>query len=199
MPSWLPGLDPNEGQSGQDWIEAFKRQSAASDEFYTPRWLLDALPQPIDLDPCSPPHRPVRAARHVVGVEGGNGLAVPWSGVVFMNPPYSRGNLPRWTAKAAAEVRAGRAQLVIGLVPARPESVYWHANIWQGPAPIVGFIHGRITFDDAYGEPTDDCAKLGSALVFWCLQWGLASAAANYLTGRLRQRTVHLVNTEPTL
>jgi len=196
VPSWLPGLDPNEGRGGDGWIEAFKRQSAASDEFYTPRWLLDALPL-VDLDPCSPPHRPVRAARHVVGVEGGNGLAIPWSGIVWMNPPYSRGNLPRWTAKAAAEIRAGNAELVIGLIPARPESVYWHANIWQGPAPIVGFISGRITFDDAEGKPTEDCAKLGSALVFWCLDTATARATARLTAARIC-RNVYLVNTEPT-
>lgn len=64
-------------------------QSLESDERYTPAWVFDHLGLLFDLDPCSP-------------VEGGDfvptrhrytrlddGLAQPWRGLVWCNPPFS--------------------------------------------------------------------------------------------------------------
>lgn len=131
----------------------------SSDEFYTPKWILDTLPR-IDLDPCSPPHRPVPAARHfVLPVDG---LSEPWGGTVFCNPPYSRGSLPDWMRKCCRSAVDGCE--VIALVPARPGSEYWHAWIW--PVASVGFLRGRVTFDDAHGR-TDTAGTFDSALVVW--------------------------------
>ena len=171
-PAFLPGLGSATDPRGAVHVETFDDQGADSDEFYTPRWLVQALP-PIDLDPCSPPHRPIPARDHVVGAEGGDGLAATWRGLVFMNPPYSRGNLPLWTARAATAVRDGEAQAVIGLIPARPESAYWWANVWPS-ALVVGWVDGRICFEDAAGLATDNTAKLGSALVVWARTTELA-------------------------
>lgn len=137
--------------------------TGASDEWYTPREVLELLP-PIDLDPCSPPHRPVQAREHYVLSEGRDGLAEPWHGVVFCNPPYSAGELPRWTRKCRDEVAAGRAKCVIGLVPARPGSAYWGDNVWRHA--VVGFWPGRIAFDTIAG-PGQAGGTFDSALVVW--------------------------------
>jgi len=144
--------------------------TSASDEFYTPRSIRDCLPL-IDLDPCSPSHRPIDAGRHYVGSEGQDGLALDWHGVVFCNPPYSRGSIERWTAKAAAEVEAGRARAVIGLLPSRTDCGYWWRSIW-GRAR-VGFLRSRLRFEDATGAATPTAGTFGSVFVLWGADPGL--------------------------
>lgn len=71
----------------------------ASDDWYTPPDMLAALGLTFDLDPCSPgPHHWV-PARSVFTKED-DGLSRPWSGLVFMNPPFGgrNGHVP-WLAK----------------------------------------------------------------------------------------------------
>ena len=157
-----------------------------SDEFYTPAPIRAALAEiAIDLDPCSPAHKPIPAAAHCVGSEGADGLAVPWRGVVFMNPPYSRGSLPAWSAYAFDQVARGNADAVIGLIPARPGSKYWHRWIWN--AADVGFIRGRVVFEGADGKPTPSAGTFDSALVVWSTALPADAQRSTDLRARLRQ------------
>jgi transcriptional regulator with XRE-family HTH domain len=101
--------------------------SSTSETWTTPKELLEPLYSVFgvfDLDPCSPTSNsrtaPVRAKVHYT--EDDDGLSLPWFGTVFMNPPYGR-SLSRWTAKASAEVEQGNTEVVIGLLPARPDSL----------------------------------------------------------------------------
>jgi len=152
-----------------DAVERYVEPSE-SDEFYTPRAIIDALP-PIDLDPFSPPHRPVPARVHCVGDEGDDGFAVDWFGTVWGNPPYSRGNLPAFVLKARESIEYARASMVIGLIPAKPGAGYWHDHV-HGCASI-GYVRGRIAFHDAHGRPFRDAkgniqaGKFDSAFVLW--------------------------------
>lgn len=64
----------------------------STDEWLTPPAIIDAL-GPFDLDPASPIERPwPTAARHYT-IED-DGLAQPWAGMVWCNPPYGRETLP---------------------------------------------------------------------------------------------------------
>lgn len=60
-----------------------------SDERFTPRWVFDALGETFDLDPA----HPLDAATHVPTAKyytrDDDGLAQPWHGFVWCNPPYS--------------------------------------------------------------------------------------------------------------
>lgn len=62
---------------------------ATSDDYYTPRWVFDALAVTFDLDVCAPPSGIpwIPAARYLT-IED-DGLNSPWEGRVWMNPPYS--------------------------------------------------------------------------------------------------------------
>lgn len=148
-------------------------QDATSNEWYTPRWLLDWLPEVL-LDPCWAPGSSV-GARHTVDVrDGRDGLQLHWAdlvdpqaqGVVWCNPPY--GDCANWVRKCRNEARYLR-QPVVALVPAYAGDQYWHREVWR-QACFVGFVAGRIRFDLAGGVPAKDSASFTSALVIWASQ-----------------------------
>lgn len=71
-----------------------------------------------------------------------NGLSVPWTGErCFMNPPYGR-EISAWVAKARRE--AERGALVVGLLPARTDTAWFHEHVY--PHAHIKFLRGRIKF-----------------------------------------------------
>jgi DNA N-6-adenine-methyltransferase Dam len=108
-----------------------------SDQWLTPPEIIAAL-GPFDLDPCAAPEpRPwPTAARHVALPE--NGLAIPWHGRVWLNPPYSR-EVGRWLGRLAAH-GCGTA-----LVFARTETSWFVDSVWYH-ADAALFLHGRVHF-----------------------------------------------------
>lgn len=72
-----------------------------SDRRITPPWLLDVVRDfaPITLDPCTEPHNPTGA--HMFWTSGG--LEGSWAGFVWVNPPFSRGEVQRWAEKCVSE------------------------------------------------------------------------------------------------
>lgn len=135
--------------------------SSRDQTWQTPRDLLAAILQAagreaFDLDPCSPrTDGPVPALVH--WTERDDGLARPWRGLVFVNPPYSRA-LPKWVAKCSVEGASGA--VVIGLVPSRTDTRWWHNSV-AGQASII-MLRGRLRFGDGQGS-----APFPSALVVW--------------------------------
>jgi hypothetical protein len=69
----------------------FKRDHALekSDEHYTPKWLFDRMGIEFDLDVASPIGGSYVPTRKYY-TEEDDGLAQDWSGVVWMNPPFSK-------------------------------------------------------------------------------------------------------------
>ena len=66
------------------------QKTVASDEWYTPKELVDALGV-FDLDPCAPVHPLWKTATRMLNKED-DGLKNDWGGGVrvWLNPPYSR-------------------------------------------------------------------------------------------------------------
>ncbi len=109
-----------------------------SQEWYTPRYIFEALNYRFDLDPCSPgadiaPWIP--ADKHYTYHE--NGLMMPWSGRVWMNPPYGM-DTQAWLNKLALHGDG------IALVFARTDTAWFHRYV--SLASGVVFIRGRIQF-----------------------------------------------------
>jgi phage N-6-adenine-methyltransferase len=119
--------------------------SSRSCEWATPPDLfarLDARFCPFDLDPCA---NPENATCQRFFTRADNGLAQPWTGRVFMNPPYGR-EIGAWVRKAWEAVESGAAELVVCLVPARVDTKWWHTYAARGE---FEFLPGRLRFGGA--------------------------------------------------
>lgn len=75
---------------------------------------------------------------------GEDGLAQPWEGVCWMNPPYGR-TIGEWVAKAYASALEGAT--VVCLLPVRTDTKWWQRYVLQ--ATDVRFVPGRLTFGGA--------------------------------------------------
>ena len=162
-------------------IKGFTHESTynESKEWYTPKYIFDALDLTFDLDPCSPgatvvPWIPAR--RHITPAE--NGLNAHWGGSVWMNPPYGS-DTPKWMEHLAAHGNG------IALVFSRTDVRWFHKYIPKADA--ICFIKGRVQFvraseaqQYALGnvEPAGGCGA-GSVLV----AYGVANAGALLRSG----------------
>lgn len=125
------------------------------DEWLTPPHILDALGA-FDLDPCSPIDRPWPTAAHHYTVAD-DGLAQPWRGRVWCNPPYGL-EADKWLDKLAKHGRG------VALIFARTETRSWVQQVW-GKASAVLFIYGRLHFHHVNGERAAANSGAPSALV----------------------------------
>jgi hypothetical protein len=109
-----------------------------SDDWYTPREIFAALGLTFDLDPCSPGAGHWVPA-HKVYTKADDGLALPWSGLVFMNPPFGgrNGHVP-WLVRFF-EHKAG-----VAVVRAYTSSSWWHELMPR--AEGILFPRGKTKF-----------------------------------------------------
>lgn len=110
-------------------------------EWGTPQTFFDQLDREFDftLDACATPQN-AKCVRFFTKRE--NGLAHPWPGVVWMNPPYGR-EIALWIEKAYREAQMGA--VVVALVPARTDTRWWHDYVMR--AAEVRLVRGRMNFD----------------------------------------------------
>lgn len=117
----------------------------AGNDRTTPRWLLNIV-EPVALDPCSNPWSEVNARVKVSKHDGQDGLALNWQeaangGLVFCNPPYSRGELVKWARKCAEEsLRCD----IAALVPLDPTTEWF--RIMELAADGIVHIGNRVHF-----------------------------------------------------
>lgn len=109
-----------------------------TDEWYTPRYIFDALGETFDLDVASP----VDGPRHVPALKwlSFDGLAASWSGFVWMNPPFGHQSTKRaWLAKFFAHGSG------IALVPDRTSAPWFQE---YGPrADAILWVSPKIKFE----------------------------------------------------
>jgi phage N-6-adenine-methyltransferase len=127
-----------------------------SDQWDTPAHIVNAVRVLyggwIYLDPCTSVYNPTDAIKFYT--EGG--LEKPWTGDVYMNPPYGR-EIGRWVRKASESYEAGLCSRVVCLLPARPDTVWWSVVSCY---PVL-FIKGRLKFGNSKNS-----APFPSALIF---------------------------------
>lgn len=118
--------------------------SAVRDDWETPSDLFELLDREFHftLDAASDDQN-WKVSNHLT--KDDNAILNEWRGRVFCNPPYGR-NLRAWISKAYGEVRSGRAELVVLLLPSRTDTAWFHDFCLQGE---IRFIRGRIQFGDS--------------------------------------------------
>lgn len=154
----------------------------------TPEWVLDLvrLVGPIMLDPCSNPWSLVNAPAELSAHRGEDGLQAAWSEIVgdveasgwhggisfdlraadlleplvFVNPPFAKGQVLRWATKAAMEATRGVSTILLS--PA-DSSTRWHREVRNDLANARCDLGKRISFVGA----ADQGAKQPSALWYF--------------------------------
>lgn len=107
-----------------------------NDRWLTPLAIVRALGT-FDLDPCAAPGH-ATATETWTPEEVGDGLAMPWHGRVWLNPPYGRA-MREWVERLA-EHGSG-----IALIPVAPGTKLWQ-NVVFRHATAVHFWRHRINF-----------------------------------------------------
>lgn len=147
-------MAPRKGMGGH--------QSAAARTvtWLTPPEVIDALggPDSFDLDPCTPFRSPIRTARRTMSYVFQDGLAQPWDGRVWLNPPYTNSEIGDWLAKLADHDQGA------ALIFARTETEAFHTHVWGRAAGLL-FFAGRLHFHDAAGVRAKANAGAPSVLV----------------------------------
>lgn len=134
--------------------------SSVSGEWETPPGLFDALNAEFGftLDPCATGAN-AKCDRYYTKAD--NGLAQSWANeIVFVNPPYGK-VIGLWVAKCHMESQ--EARVVVGLLPARTDTRWWHNYVMQ--AAEIRLIKGRAGFywrGDRIGP-----APFPSCIVVW--------------------------------
>lgn len=133
----------------------FEKTDKASDEWYTPKELLDALGK-FDLDPCAPVN-PLWPTATVMYDKRIDGLSQTWEGRVWLNPPYSR-PLIELFVRRLAEHGNGMA-----LLYNRCDSKMFQDIIFK-KATAMKFLRYRIRFYRPDGTRGDSPGR-GSILI----------------------------------
>jgi phage N-6-adenine-methyltransferase len=118
-----------------------------SDDYYTPKWVFDALGVTFDLDVASPPGGPPFVPCRRYYTQADDGLASPWEGLVWMNPPYSKP--APWVDKF---LRHGNGLALLPFTRA-----IWHDALWNSDTDALQLArnpNGRLlTFETSQGRP----------------------------------------------
>ena len=110
----------------------------ASDEWYTPKYIFDAMGTGFDLDVAAPAdlshiHTPASTFIHA------DSLDRKWFGFVWMNPPFGgRNSLIPWLDKFFAHGNG------VALTPDRTSAPWWQAAALKADALL--HVNGKVRF-----------------------------------------------------
>ena len=127
-----------------------KPNTGETTDWLTPPSLLQRLGT-FDLDPCGCAGMPWRTAITTYFLPEHDGLAEPWFGRVFCNPPYGP-NVGDWARRMAQH---GNGIMLIFL---RCETQAWQQDVFPNADAIL-FLSGRVHFY----LPTGERGKSGTA------------------------------------
>jgi hypothetical protein len=118
-----------------------KPLNPAKDEQYTPKWVFDRLGVTFDLDVCAPIERKdhVPAINRLTVLD--DALTYDWSGLVWMNPPYSK--VKPWVEKFLDHGNG------IALLPY--SKALWMIDVWNKADAICPIYD--IKFEQINGKP----------------------------------------------
>ena len=122
-------------------------KTTGNNEWYTPDKYIEAARQAmgsIDCDPASSAeaNEVIRAATYYT--QDDDGRQKPWSGNVWLNPPYSRGLIGDFADAVAAKYEAGEIRQACVLVNNASDTEWFHRLL--SACSAVCLLKGRIRF-----------------------------------------------------
>ena len=141
--------------AGRTVIDTSVDPSKRNDRWLTPPSVVEALGM-FDLDPCGAPGHEL-AARTYLQEDGDDGLADPWFGRVWLNPPYGR-TMRVWVERLV-EHGVGTA-----LIPVAAGTKLWQEVVFK-EASAIHFYRHRIKFLRRDGMHDDMVSPQASAIV----------------------------------
>ncbi|MBK8752953.1 MAG: hypothetical protein IPL99_15565 [Candidatus Competibacteraceae bacterium] len=137
-------------------------------EWYTPAEYVEAARDVmggIDLDPasCEDAQSTVQAGRFFSKEQ--DGLAQPWHGRVWLNPPFEAAVIAPFVAKLIADFQSGSIAQAVILTDSATDTKWFHdlANA----ARLVCFTKGRINFySSVYDDLKTQSPRRGQALTY---------------------------------
>lgn len=115
--------------------------SKTSDDYYTPKWIFDAIGLEYDIDVAAPPHGIpwIPAKRHFSILD--DGLNQEWTGRVWMNPPYS--DVTPWARKFIAHRN--------GICLVQISKARWFNILWEETDAML-VLPSNLRFVTAEGD-----------------------------------------------
>lgn len=136
-------------------------------EWYTPNEILDAARAvlgTIDLDPASCEAAQERVKATTFYTADDDGLAHPWSGRVWLNPPYRNGLVAKFIGKLVDHIDAGDVTEAILLANNATETAWF--QLAGAKASVICLLQGRVRFIDAAGKPSGHPLQ-GQAILYF--------------------------------
>jgi hypothetical protein len=137
--------------SEQPALFPMPQEGRTSDDYWTPKWIFDALGVEFDLDVACPPEGPPHTPAKAWYTQETDGLASPWYGNVWMNPPFSK--LALWVYRF---IEHGNGMCLVPVGKSKHFDQLWNE------APAVMMLPPNLKFDQgpifmptcifAYGE-----------------------------------------------
>jgi phage N-6-adenine-methyltransferase len=138
-------------------MSAHVSNNSGKEEWYTPEHIMDLVWSVFgrfpDLDPasCEKANEIVKAKQFYTKEQ--DGLALPWHGDVFLNPPYSAGMMRKFIAKATWSYNRSEIKSAIILTNNASETVWGQQLLRRSRA--VCFPQSRIKFLNENLQPAN--------------------------------------------
>lgn len=168
MPEDVREKIANQEKSMKEILNPHVSHNAGEHEWYTPKEYIELAREVmggIDCDPASSAKANDTVKARVFYTVEDDGLHKPWSGNVWLNPPYGQPFIAQFVEKLLAGLIAGHIRQACVLVNNATETV-WGQQLMERSTAIL-FPKSRVKFIDMHGNPSRSSPLQGQMLLYY--------------------------------